>query len=73
MIAAVEWGALFELIWVAPVAGLALSFSFSLVILGLSRAESAPPGRSAGWLMVALLGGLAVTGGVAFALKVIIG
>lgn len=73
MLAAIKWEALLELLWVAPVAGFALSLSFSIVILGISRAEQARAGESIVWGVVALAGLAAVAAGVVFALNVIVG
>ena len=39
MIATIDVGKLFELVWAAALAGVAVAISFSLVILGAARAE----------------------------------
>jgi hypothetical protein len=38
-LAAVDWGQLLELVWVAALAGVGVAACFSLIILGASRAS----------------------------------
>ena len=41
MAAVIEWNKIGELLWVAPVAGLAVAITFSLLINGGARAQDA--------------------------------
>jgi hypothetical protein len=41
MLGVIEWDKIGELLWVAPVAALAVSLSFSLMIMGSGRATEA--------------------------------
>lgn len=41
MIATIEWNKIGELLWVAPVAGLAVSITYALMIVGWARAGEA--------------------------------
>ena len=45
MIAAIEWDKIGQLLWAAPLAGLAVSITYSLMIVGYARADEAPPQR----------------------------
>lgn len=67
MIAAIDWGKLGELLWVAPLAGLAVATVYALVIFGAARAEHARRNRQTlaaafygGVLAVSLAGFLAI-------------
>jgi hypothetical protein len=75
MIAAIDFGKLFELVWAAALAGVAVAISFSLVILGASRAEDCRRNRRNGsataYATLSLVGGLAFLGIAAFGLTVI--
>jgi hypothetical protein len=75
MIAAVDTGKLLELVWVAPLAAVAIALCFSLVIVGATKAGDC---RRAGRRRVATAyGALSVVatalflGGVLFAISVI--
>ena len=76
MVAAIEWGKLAELIWVAPVAGLIVAVTYSLLILGLSRAGEArragAVGAAAGYGAIGVVGGVAFFAFVAFGIVIII-
>ena len=70
-VAAVEWDALLELIWVAPVAVLAVAITFSLCIHGVARSNDS---RRAGNATAATAyGALALVAAIAFAATVIFG
>jgi hypothetical protein len=71
MPATIEWDKIAELLWVAPVAGLAVSITFSLVILGVSRADEARRAGAGG--VAAAYSALALTAGVAFLATVVYG
>jgi hypothetical protein len=47
MPAAMEWGKVGQLLWVAPLAGLAVSLTFALLLLGVTRAGEARRGGAA--------------------------
>lgn len=71
MIAAIEWSKIGELLWVAPVAGLAVAITFSVLILGVSRAgDHRREGTGGG---AAAFTALAVVAGIAFAAVVVYG
>jgi hypothetical protein len=52
MLATIEWDKIGELLWVAPLAALAVSITFSLMIMGAARATDA---RRAGGGTAAML------------------
>ena len=71
MLAQIEWDKIGELLWAAPLAALAVSVSFSLMIMGSARATDA---RRAGTTTIAMLYSvLALVSGVAFAAVVVFG
>jgi hypothetical protein len=39
--AVIDWGKIGELLWVAPLAGLAVAVTYALMILGFARADEA--------------------------------
>jgi hypothetical protein len=76
MLGVIEWDKIAELLWVAPLAALAVSLSFSLVIMGSGRATDA---RRAGsgtaamlYSLVALLATAAFVAVVVFGVVVIV-
>jgi hypothetical protein len=76
MLGTIEWGKIGELIWVAPVAGLAVAITFSLVIMGAARAEDARRdgvgGTALAYSLMALLAGLAFCGVVVYGVSIIV-
>ena len=76
MLATIEWDKIGELLWAAPLAALAVSLTFSLVIMGSARAtdaQRAGAGTSAMlYSVVALLSGLAFTAVVVLGVAVIV-
>ena len=48
MMAAIDVGKLFELVWASALAGVAVAISFSLVIIGAARAEDCRRNRRSG-------------------------
>jgi len=76
MTATIDTGQLLELVWTAAVAGAALSIVFSLVVLGLVRADDlrrSGRGVVAGaYLALAALAALLIAGGVVFGVSVIV-
>jgi hypothetical protein len=75
MIAAIDVGQLFELVWAAALASIAVAICFSLVIIGVSRAEDCRRNRRAGsataYGALSVVSGLAFIGIVVFAITVI--
>ena len=76
MIAAIEWDALLELLWAAPLAGLGVSLSFSFVILGIARATDArrdgASGTAGAFGALAVISGLAFVAAVAYGFSIIL-
>jgi hypothetical protein len=70
MFAAVKAGDIFEVVWVSLVAGVFVSVTFSVVVLGGARSAEA---RRTGEGSSLLWGGLAVLAFVAFAVAVVFG
>jgi hypothetical protein len=75
-LAAIDWDALLELVWAAPLAGVGVSVLFSLVILGVARAGDARRERADGLALaygaMAAVAGLASAGCVAYGLSIIL-
>jgi hypothetical protein len=76
MLGVIEWDKIGQLVWVAPLAALAVAVTFSLTIMGTSRADDA---RRAGagttamlYSLVALISGLAFVAVVVFGVVVIV-
>jgi uncharacterized membrane protein len=75
MIAAIDVGQLFELVWVAALASIAVAICFSLVVIGVSRSEDCRRNRRAGsataYGVLSIVAGIAFIGIVVFAITVI--
>jgi Na+/H+-dicarboxylate symporter len=75
MIAAIDTGKIFQLIWVAAAAGIAVSVCFSLVIVGIARAEDCRRNRRGGsatvYAALSIAALVAFFGLVAFGISVI--
>jgi threonine/homoserine/homoserine lactone efflux protein len=75
MIAAIDTGQLFELVWAAVIAGIAVAICFSLVIIGAARAEDCRRNRRGGsataYAAMSLLAGAVFLGIAVFAISVI--
>jgi hypothetical protein len=71
MVATIEWDKIGELLWAAPVAGLAVSMTFALLIYGVSRADEARRDGASG--AAAIYSALAVVAAAAFCAVVIYG
>ena len=67
----IDWGALFEVIWVSLVAGIGVTAVYSLVIYSSGRASDARRDGNGG--AAAIFGGLAILSFVLFMAGVIIG
>jgi len=71
MLAAVNVGDLLEVVWVSLLAGVGVTLTFSLVVLGSGRsAEARRTGRDAAAICYATLAGLAF---LAFAVGLVVG
>jgi hypothetical protein len=75
MIAAIDTGKLFELVWAAALAGVTVAVCFSLVIIGVARAEDCRRNRRAGsataYATLSVVAGVAFLGIAAFGIAVI--
>jgi threonine/homoserine/homoserine lactone efflux protein len=75
MIPAIDFGQLFELVWAAAVASVAVAISFSLVIIGAARAEDCRRNRRAGsatlYAALSIVAGVVFIGIAVFAISVI--
>jgi hypothetical protein len=70
MFAAVKAGDIFEVVWVSLIAGVFVSVTFSVVVLGGARSADA---RRTGQGSAVLWGGLAILAFAAFAVAVVFG
>jgi hypothetical protein len=75
MIAAIDVGQLFELVWAAALASVATAICFSLVIIGATRAGECRRNRRAGsataYVALSVVAGAAFLGIAVFAISVI--
>jgi hypothetical protein len=75
MTAKIKWAELSELVWVAPLAALAVCTAFSLLVLGTARAgdrrRDGATVAAVGYSALAAAGGALVVAGVVFGLQVI--
>ena len=75
MIAAIDPGQLFELVWAAALAAIAVAICFSLVIIGAARAEDCRRNRRNGsataYAALSVLSGIVFLGIAVFAISVI--
>ena len=71
MLAAIDWAALFEVIWVSALAGTGVTAIFSLVIYGSARAAEARRDGNGG--AAAVYGAVAVLAFAAFAVGLAVG
>jgi hypothetical protein len=75
MIAAIDVAKLFELVWASMLAGLLVAVTFSLVIIGVTRAEDCRQNRRSGsataYAALSVFATLLFFGGVAFGISVI--
>jgi hypothetical protein len=65
MLAVIDWGHIGELLWAAPAATLAVSLSFSLLVVGVSRASEMR--RTGAWGPTVLYALLGLVAGLVFA------
>ena len=71
MLATIEWDKIGELLWVAPLAALAVAITFSLMIMGSARATDAQ--RAGAGTVAMLYSVVALVSGLAFAAVVVFG
>jgi hypothetical protein len=75
MIASVDVGKLIELVWASAIAGIAVAACFSLVIIGVTRAEDCRRHRRAGsataYAALSAVATVLFLGGVVFGISVI--
>ena len=75
MHAAIDWAKVGELLWVAPLAGLAVSLWFSLLIFASARVNDArrahAGGAAAGFTALAVLAGIAFLAVVVYGVEII--
>jgi hypothetical protein len=76
MIAAIDWGQIFELIWAAAVAGIAVSITFAVLIVGATRASdhrrADRGGVAAAYIVLAALAAVVFAGSVVFGISIIV-
>lgn len=76
MIAAVDTGKLFELIWASALAGIVVAVSFSLVIIGTTRAADCRrdnrSGAATAYMALTLVALAAFFGSAVFGISVIV-
>jgi hypothetical protein len=74
--AAIDWGQLFELVWVSAVAGFGVSLTFALIILGIAKADELRQAdrtvAATAYAAMAVLGFALFAGGVVFGISVIV-
>jgi uncharacterized membrane protein len=75
-LAAIDWGKLFELVWASALAGAAVSMTFALLIVGISRASELRRadrgGGATAYAVLAILAALIFAAGVIFGISVIV-
>ena len=76
-LAEIDISGLFELMWFAPLAAVAVTVSYSLCVVGATRSTDARrvgrPGEGLVWLVVAFVAGLLVAAEVVFGIGIIAG
>ena len=74
--AAIDWSKLFELVWAAALAGLAVSVTFAAVIVGATRATDCRranrSGAATAYVVLATVAGVLFAGAVVFGISVIV-
>ena len=74
--AAIDWGKLFELVWAAALASVAVSVSFATVIVGATRASDSRRdhrrARATAYVVLAVVAALLFAGSVVFGIEVIV-
>jgi hypothetical protein len=76
MIAAIDWGQIFELVWAAAVAGIAVAVTFAVLIVGATRASdhrrADRGGVAAAYIVLAGIAAVVFAGGVVFGISIIV-
>ena len=76
MIASVDFGQLFELIWAAALAGLVVSGAFATALVGFTRAgerrQSGSGGAATAWVLLALVASGVFVAAMVFGIEVIV-
>jgi uncharacterized membrane protein YhaH (DUF805 family) len=76
MLAEIEWNKIAELLYVAPVAGLAVAITFSILILGVARAGDAQRSGAAhvamAYSVLALIATLAFAAVVIYGVQIVV-
>ena len=76
MIAAIDLGQIFELIWAAAVAGIAVAVTFAVLIVGATRASdhrrADRGGVAAAYIVLAGVAAVVFAGGVVLGISIII-
>jgi hypothetical protein len=74
--AAIDWGKLFELIWAAALASVAVSVSFAVVIVGATRASDSRRDRrrvrATGYATLAIVAAVLFAASVAYGIEIIV-
>ena len=73
LFAAIDWDAIGELLWVAPLAGLTVAITYSLMIVGYARADEARRDGGSGGVAGVAYGVLALASTTAFVAVVVYG
>jgi hypothetical protein len=73
MLATIEWDKIGELLWVAPLAGLAVAITYALMIVGYARADLARRDQDGGGITAMAYSLLAVLSTLAFFAVVVYG
>jgi hypothetical protein len=75
-IAAIDWGRLFELVWAAALASVAVSVTFAAVIVGATRASDSRREHRAikatGYVALAVVAALLFAASVAYGIEIIV-
>jgi hypothetical protein len=76
MIASVDFGQLFELIWAAALAGLVVSGAFAAALVGFTRGaerrQSGSGGPATAWVLLALVATAIFIAAMVFGIEVIV-
>jgi hypothetical protein len=76
--AVIDWDAIGQLLWAAPLAGIAVSITYSLMIVGYARADEARrpdgagPGKAMAYTLLALVSTAAFLAVVVYGVVVIV-
>jgi hypothetical protein len=73
---AIDWGQLFELVWAAAAAGIAIAIAFATLIVGATRASdhrrADRGGVAAAFLVLAAVAAVVFAGAVVFGVSIIV-